>query len=487
VLFLALIFSGSALAQSSPRRIDTGPTTGPETSGNNTSWSLVKIPGLEPGSTLGAVAVNAAGFVYVWALRAEPMPAATTLGADPRHEGPGDLPPTEPGRGGNPLTVPVSTLYQYNGEWQPLLQLRGERGVSIFIVKPGEMFASTDLPDGSVRVYHKPRAKPWVNDALPLGVTGPAGAFAGTERIFFRAGDHILSRHADNDWRVEVYSKSLATSGELVRIQDDEMMAPCDNGQFLWNGFDWNWHGAANTTHIHGAWGGRDFDGSLHLFATGCNPAHNVPMMWQFVEEVPGHLNGCFEPLALGPTGARSSPSYGSEVWGTRPHDVYATGCCDHCGRLMHFDGQVWSRIIPFADMPPAVGISGTVQGEVWVSLADGSLLYRPAPVSLARGPELGTPSGDPLPVLRRPGLHLAVRDVRAGNVDLGFTVPAESFVTLGVFDLAGRQVATLFRDRAGAGDHRLSWNAKGVPSGVYFCRFEAGQDRVAKRIVIHR
>ncbi len=495
VVLLGLVLSGSAFAQGSPRTMDPGPSSGPETCGNNTSWSLVAIPGLESGSTLGALTVNSAGLVYVWAVRTEPAASAsglsrtapTMLGADPRHTGPGDLPPTEPGQGGDPLMVTISTLYQFsNGEWHPFLQLRGERGVSVFAAKSGELFASTRLADGGTRVYHKSRGAPWRNEALPLGVNG-AGAFAGTERIFFRAGDYILARHGDNDWRVEVYSKNLASSGELVSIQDDEMMAPCDNGQFLWNGFDWSWHPTANETHVHGAWGGRDITGALHLFATGCNRTQDAPLLWQFVEDVPGRLNGSFEPLDLLPPIHHSPPSYGSEVWGSRVHDVYVTGCCDQCGRLLHFNGQAWSRIIPMLDMPPAVGVSGTAAGEVWVSLADGRLLHLAATTTgVGSGSGPGAPEADPLPVLKRPGFQLAVRDGGAGQVDLAFSVPSAGPVRVAVFDLAGRLVQTLARDQVSAGDHRLSWDAKGVPSGIYFCRMEAGQAQVTRRILVH-
>ncbi|HEX9934378.1 MAG TPA: NosD domain-containing protein [bacterium] len=55
------------------------------------------------------------------------------------------------------------------------------------------------------------------------------------------------------------------------------------------------------------------------------------------------------------------------------------------------------------------------------------------------------------------------------------FDLPSKSFVSLKVFDLAGREVATLLSQERPAGRHSYVWNAAGMPCGVYFCRMQAG------------
>ncbi len=48
-------------------------------------------------------------------------------------------------------------------------------------------------------------------------------------------------------------------------------------------------------------------------------------------------------------------------------------------------------------------------------------------------------------------------------------TLPMESEIELAVYDLLARKVAVLFEGIKAAGTHSMIWNAKDVPSGIYF------------------
>jgi len=48
-------------------------------------------------------------------------------------------------------------------------------------------------------------------------------------------------------------------------------------------------------------------------------------------------------------------------------------------------------------------------------------------------------------------------------------------WVRLAVYDLLGREVAVLVNDRKEPGNHSVQWDATGMSSGVYLCRFKAG------------
>jgi hypothetical protein len=63
--------------------------------------------------------------------------------------------------------------------------------------------------------------------------------------------------------------------------------------------------------------------------------------------------------------------------------------------------------------------------------------------------------------------------------------LPAASLVTLKVFDLLGREVATLVNERKHAGFYTVSWDASRFSSGVYFYQLNAGQFRETKRMVL--
>ena len=56
----------------------------------------------------------------------------------------------------------------------------------------------------------------------------------------------------------------------------------------------------------------------------------------------------------------------------------------------------------------------------------------------------------------------------------IGFQVPYESHIRVTVFDVLGRQVATLVDQPFAAGAHQVDWNAANMASGQYFYRMEA-------------
>ncbi|MCR4439946.1 MAG: T9SS type A sorting domain-containing protein [bacterium] len=55
------------------------------------------------------------------------------------------------------------------------------------------------------------------------------------------------------------------------------------------------------------------------------------------------------------------------------------------------------------------------------------------------------------------------------------FSLPQRSQVTLKVFDVLGKEVAALANGELNAGEHSVVYDAKGLPSGVYFYRLQAG------------
>lgn len=58
---------------------------------------------------------------------------------------------------------------------------------------------------------------------------------------------------------------------------------------------------------------------------------------------------------------------------------------------------------------------------------------------------------------------------------EIRYRSPEISHVTLQVFDLLGREVATLVNEVKHPGEYAVQWNADGVASGVYFYRMRAG------------
>lgn len=67
----------------------------------------------------------------------------------------------------------------------------------------------------------------------------------------------------------------------------------------------------------------------------------------------------------------------------------------------------------------------------------------------------------------------------------INYSVPENSFVTLKVFDITGREVETLFSGSRLPGSYSAVWNAKNFSSGVYFYILAAGDVFIEKKIVL--
>jgi hypothetical protein len=67
----------------------------------------------------------------------------------------------------------------------------------------------------------------------------------------------------------------------------------------------------------------------------------------------------------------------------------------------------------------------------------------------------------------------------------ISYQLSADRHVKLEVFDTAGRLVATLVNGWRGAGSHQVTWDASGLPSGLYFCRMQAGDWQGTGKMVL--
>jgi hypothetical protein len=65
------------------------------------------------------------------------------------------------------------------------------------------------------------------------------------------------------------------------------------------------------------------------------------------------------------------------------------------------------------------------------------------------------------------------------------FSLPSTSFVTLKIFDVAGREVTTLVSATMHAGSYTRQWNALNMPGGVYFYRMQAGSFTDTKNLIL--
>lgn len=70
-------------------------------------------------------------------------------------------------------------------------------------------------------------------------------------------------------------------------------------------------------------------------------------------------------------------------------------------------------------------------------------------------------------------------------STTIEFTIKESGFVTLKIYDLLGKEVATLVNEFTAAGKHSAIFNSAALPSGIYIYRIEAGGFTAVKKLVL--
>ncbi|HSW54311.1 MAG TPA: T9SS type A sorting domain-containing protein [Ignavibacteriaceae bacterium] len=70
-------------------------------------------------------------------------------------------------------------------------------------------------------------------------------------------------------------------------------------------------------------------------------------------------------------------------------------------------------------------------------------------------------------------------------TTSLQYAIGSRQFVTLKVYDLLGREVATLVNEEKSAGEYEVEFNAATLPSGIYFYQLKAGQYSETKKMIL--
>jgi hypothetical protein len=65
------------------------------------------------------------------------------------------------------------------------------------------------------------------------------------------------------------------------------------------------------------------------------------------------------------------------------------------------------------------------------------------------------------------------------------YTIPKTSFVTLKVYDVLGREAATVVNQENPAGNYEAKFNAAGLSSGIYFYKLQAGNYTEIKKMIL--
>ena len=70
-------------------------------------------------------------------------------------------------------------------------------------------------------------------------------------------------------------------------------------------------------------------------------------------------------------------------------------------------------------------------------------------------------------------------------TTNIKYSILKESFVTIKVYDILGKEITTLVNERKSAGNYSINFDGSNLPSGIYFYRMQAGSFVSTKKFVL--
>jgi hypothetical protein len=72
-------------------------------------------------------------------------------------------------------------------------------------------------------------------------------------------------------------------------------------------------------------------------------------------------------------------------------------------------------------------------------------------------------------------------------STTIEFTLPKSDFVELKVYNILGKEVATLVSNKLNSGKHTFQFSGQNLASGVYYYQLVAGEFREVKKMILLR
>ena len=70
-------------------------------------------------------------------------------------------------------------------------------------------------------------------------------------------------------------------------------------------------------------------------------------------------------------------------------------------------------------------------------------------------------------------------------STKITYQIPKVSFITLKIYDVLGKEITTLVNEEKPIGSYEIEFNAKNLPSGIYFYKIQAGSFVETKKMVL--
>lgn len=138
--------------------------------------------------------------------------------------------------------------------------------------------------------------------------------------------------------------------------------------------------------------------------------------------------------------------------------------------------GTSWQLMTTGIPVGANVYALGMISGKLYAATyAYGVFYYEPDAVSVSNGSEF----------VKGFSLKQNFPNPFNPSTKINFTIPKSSFVTLNVFDAAGKKVASLVNDFKSAGEYDINFNAAELSAGVYFYKLQAEGFTETKKMIL--
>ncbi|MFZ0389794.1 MAG: T9SS type A sorting domain-containing protein [Calditrichia bacterium] len=67
----------------------------------------------------------------------------------------------------------------------------------------------------------------------------------------------------------------------------------------------------------------------------------------------------------------------------------------------------------------------------------------------------------------------------------IGFSIPRSRYIQIKVYDVLGKEVATVLEGKISGGEHRVLFDAGRLASGIYYYQLQAGQQKITRKMLL--
>jgi hypothetical protein len=281
--------------------------------------------------------------------------------------------------------IPAGQVFHFDGaSWTSVLSLPGEQTQRVFGTSVNDVFLVTYAcpagtaagcgPDVGGRVYRSTNGgATWTRQTLPAEVgTNNLGTISGTpNNVHVSVATNII-RFDGTTWSTLAAGTSPYA---LTIVSADEGYFVSCWGYGVWNGSTWAFHNQGwDFCDANAIWAMRSGGDPLTMYVAGNQNWSNGVHVWRFNEATQSFGSKSGYVFADG------NPGSANGIWGSGPNDVYVSGGrsgvpSNTAGSLFHYDGTSWSQVTAAGTFAAPLAIWGSSATNIWMGLADGTLL----------------------------------------------------------------------------------------------------------------